>query len=90
MRPCMRDDDGYNVMAAIWLAFVLALVALLAACGDSGDATCPVVTPENVHLMTGNLPPGHPCTQDYREQVTFCVLPLEQAGPPAPCAWGPT
>jgi hypothetical protein len=68
------------------------LVLLLTACGGGENYTCPVVTPENVHLMTGNLPPGHPCTQDYapREQVTVCALPLDQAGPPAPCQWGPT
>lgn len=59
---------------------------LLSACGGSQDGyVCPVVTPQNVHLMTGDLPPGHPCTQDVRETVQACTQPLE--GPTQPCPW---
>lgn len=90
----MKDDDGYNVMAALWLGFVLALVCVLAGCGGGADEpeACPVVTAENVHLMTGNVPPGSACAQvPIRETVTFCSMPLDQAGPPEPCDWkGPT
>ena len=43
------------------------LLALLAACADTSDeGECPVVTPENVYLMTGDLPPSSPCAQDYK------------------------
>lgn len=42
------------------------LCLLLAACGGGDEYECPEVTDDNVHLMTGDLPAGHPCTQDYR------------------------
>lgn len=41
------------------------LAGALAACG--GGDECPAVTPDNVHQMTGDLPPGSPCTQDYAQ-----------------------
>lgn len=48
------------------LALIL-LLAMLTACGGGDEPyECPVVTDDNVHLMTGDLPPGHPCTQDYK------------------------
>jgi hypothetical protein len=49
----------------------LLLCLFLAACGGGSyaDYECPIVTDENVHLMTGDLPSGHPCTQDYRENA---------------------
>lgn len=51
----------------IFAAFVVAFLALLlvTACGGGDEPpACPVVTPANVDQMTGDLPPGHPCTQD--------------------------
>lgn len=71
----------------LYVVFILLLA--LAGCGDTSDE-CPVVTPDNVHRMTGDVPPGSPCAQVLREQVTLCALPIDQAGPPAPCQWGPT
>jgi hypothetical protein len=49
----------------------LLLCLALAACGGAGydDYECPIVTDENVHFMTGDLPPGHPCTQDFRDNA---------------------
>ena len=46
----------------------LAILALTG-CGDSSEPECPTVTPENVHLMTGDTPPGSPCTQVLRENA---------------------
>lgn len=55
----------------------LLLLMILAGCGGGDDYECPVVTDENVHLMTGDLPPGHPCTQDYRERENAPNVPGE-------------
>lgn len=48
-------------------AAAMLLCLVLAACGGGGDDECPAVTPENVHLMTGDVPPGSPCAQVLRE-----------------------
>ncbi len=52
----------------------LVLVLVLVGCGGgTEDYECPEVTDANVHLMTGDLPPGHPCTQDFRENAPNVV-----------------
>lgn len=50
------------------LVLLAAALRLLTACGGGDDdpPACPVVTPDNVNQMTGDLPAGHPCTQDIR------------------------
>lgn len=70
------------------------LLATLAACGGGDETDCPVVTPENVHLMTGDVPPGSPCAQVLAapllpptETITYCIKPLDPAEPELPCQW---
>lgn len=63
------DDDGYNFMAAAWLLFVLALVAMLTGCGGGTEDNPP--DPTVLATDTSTAQAG-----DERTGAAVLVLPL--------------